>query len=118
MDYKEEYLLTIEQLFFKSRELEESQRREEKNLNVIESLRAIISDFDTKAEGLQGTRKESALNVTKKLIYIFNHIGKIYLDELAARKKSYLLQKDNQDLARIIEELKKEIELQKNINDF
>jgi dihydroneopterin aldolase len=43
MDYKQAYEKTLEDLFFASREIEERDRREEKNLIVLSELNGIIS---------------------------------------------------------------------------
>jgi hypothetical protein len=118
MDYKQAYEKTLEDLFFASREIEERYRREEKNLIILDTLRSVISSFDSSIDRLQGERKTNALNTLKKLYMVFIGIGGVYLDELSARKKSYQVQKENIELVKIIDELKKEIETLKKIDEL
>lgn len=105
MDYKKAYLETLEQLYFKTRELDEKSRTEEKTIYVLERLKTIITTFDSGVESMEGKRKENAINTLKSLYFVFNHIGRIYLDELAARKKMFKLEKENYDLKIQINEL-------------
>jgi curved DNA-binding protein CbpA len=95
MDYKKAYFETLEQLYFKTREIEERDRAEEQNLRTIEHLKSIIQKFDESVDLLEGVRKENAIKTLKSLYFVFNRLGSVYLDELAARKKSFKLQKEN-----------------------
>jgi hypothetical protein len=116
MDYKQAYMETLEQLFFKTRELSERDRREEDNLRVLSELHTLITTFDRSFDTLEGKRKDNALNTIKKLIYVFNSLGKIYLDELAARKKLIQAQKDILMLTEKITALESELTALKNID--
>lgn len=109
MDYKKAYLETLEQLYFKTREIEERDRAEEQNLRTVEHLRSIIKKFDESVDLLDGARKENALKTLKSLYYVFNRIGSVYLDELEARKKSFKLEKENLELLNTINELQCQI---------
>jgi hypothetical protein len=116
MDYKKAYFETLESLFFKTRELSERDRREEDNLRVLSELHTLITTFDRSFDTLEGKRKDNALNTIKTLIFVFNHIGKIYLDELAARKKNIQLQKDILTLTEKITALESELNALKQID--
>jgi len=111
-DYKKRYLETLEQLYFKTRELDERDRSEEQNLRTVEHLRSIIQKFDDSVELLDGTRKENAIKTLKSLYFVFNRLGNIYLSELAARKKAFKLEKENLELLNKINELNEQIRLQ------
>lgn len=118
MDYKEAYQETLQQLFFKTRELEAIERREEKNLIVLGQLEAVILQFDMSVDRLDGARKETALNTLKKLYFVFDHIGRIYLDELAARKKKFESDKLVLELLAKIGTIEKELEIERKIKEF
>tara|TARA_R110000868_G_scaffold151116_1_gene374708 strand:- start:1948 stop:2289 length:342 start_codon:yes stop_codon:yes gene_type:complete len=111
MDYKKRYLETLEQLYFKTREINERDRQEEQNLRTVEHLRSIIQKFDESVELLDGVRKENALKTLKSLYFVFNRLGTVYLAELAARKKAYKLEKENFELLKKINELNEQIRL-------
>ena len=112
MDYKKAYLETLEQLYFKTREIEERDRAEEQTLRTIEHLKSIIQKFDESVDLLEGARKENAIKTLKSLYFVFNRLGSVYLDELAARKKSFKLQKENLELLNTINDLNEQIKLQ------
>jgi hypothetical protein len=116
MDYKQAYLTTLEQLYFKTRELSERDRREEDNLRVLSELHTLITTFDRSFDTLEGKRKDNALNTIKTLIFIFNSLGKIYLDELAARKKLIQAQKDILTLTEKITTLESELNALRQID--
>jgi hypothetical protein len=116
MDYKQAYMETLEQLYFKTRELSERDRREEDNLKVLSELHTLITTFDRSFDTLEGKRKDNALNTIKTLIFVFNSLGKIYLDELAARKKLIQAQKDILTLSEKITTLESELNTLKNID--
>ena len=118
MDYKESYELTLQQLYFATREIAERDRREEKNLIVLGYLEAIIISFDSSLDRLQGERKTSAINTLKKLYFVFNHLGRIYLDELSARKKLFKAQSEILELSRTIEELQSQLKVERELNNF
>jgi hypothetical protein len=116
IDYKAAYMFTLEQLYFKTRELSERDRREEDNLRVLSELHTLITTFDRSFDTLEGKRKDNALNTIKTLIYVFNSLGKIYLDELATRKKLIQAQKDILMLTEKITTLESELNTLKNID--
>jgi hypothetical protein len=118
MDYKEAYMFTLEQLYFKTRELSERDRREEDNLKVLSELHTLITTFDRSYDTLEGKRKDNALNTIKTLIYVFNSLGKIYLDELAARKKLIQAQKDILMLTEKITALESELNALRQIDSL
>jgi hypothetical protein len=84
----EKYLETLEALFFTTRNLQQHERKEETAIAILDELRAIINDFDTKVDTLQGERKNNALKLINSLKKIFDYIGSIYLQELYWRKKN------------------------------
>jgi hypothetical protein len=84
----EKYLETLEALFFTTRNLQQYERKEESALMILDELRAIINDFATKVDTLQGERKNNALKLINSLKKIFDYIGSIYLQELYWRKKN------------------------------
>jgi len=84
----EKYTETLEQLFFTTRNLQQYERKEESALMILDELRAIINDFITKVDTLQGERKNNALKLINSLKKIFDYIGSIYLQELYWRKKN------------------------------
>jgi len=84
----EKYLETLEALFFTTRNLQQYERKEESALMILDELRAIINDFISKVDTLQGERKNNALKLINSLKKIFDYIGSIYLQELYWRKKN------------------------------
>jgi hypothetical protein len=86
MDYKEKYKETIQQLFFATRELEEHKRSEELNYLVLSNQSEVIGSLWENLDKMQGIRRDNAEKTMQKLIFVFMHIGKIYLDELKWRK--------------------------------
>jgi len=89
---EDKYTDTLEQLYFTTRSLQNHERKEETAIGILNDLRAIINDFSSKVDTLQGERKNNALKTIEKLKKIFDYIGSIYLQELYWRKKN----KDNE----------------------
>lgn len=118
MDYKERYDKTLEQLFFTTRDLTRAQRGEEINIIVLDSLNAIINDFISQVDKIQGERKKEWEMRIKTLKQVYNHIGAQYLEELHWRKKCYKLEQNILDMSRQIEELKTENEKIRGLNEF
>lgn len=105
----DKYLETLEQLYFTTRNLQQHERKEETAITILDELRAIINDFATKVDTLQGERKNNALKLINSLKKIFDYIGSIYLQELYWRKKN----RDNEAAlilaAEMIERLESEL---------
>jgi hypothetical protein len=117
MDYKKEYQQTIEQLFFAVRELEEHKKAEELNYLVLSNQSEVIGSLWENLDKMQGTRRENAEMTMQKLIFVFMHIGKIYLDELKWRKDLFKANQSLIDAAKKIEELEKELLIEKEMNE-
>ena len=117
-DYKEKYDKTLEQLFFTTREFSKVQRGEEINIIILDSLNAIINDFISQVDKIQGERKKEWEMRIKTLKETYNHIGAQYLEELHWRRKCYKLEQNILDMSRQIEELKTENEKIRGLNEF
>ena len=91
-EINEKYTETLEQLYFTTRNLQQHERKEETALAILDEWRAIINDFTSKVDTLQGERKNNALKLINSLKKIFDYIGSIYLQELYWRK----LNRDNE----------------------
>lgn len=117
MDYKKEYQQTIEQLFFAVRELEEHKKAEELNYLVLSKQSEVIGSLWENLEKMQGTRRDNAEMTMQKLIFVFMHIGKIYLDELKWRKDLFKANQSLIDAAKRIEELEKELLIEREMNE-
>ncbi len=89
---EDKYTETLEQLYFTTRSLLAHERQEETAIGILNDLRAVINDFSSKVDTLQGERKNNALKTIETLKKIFDYIGSIYLQELYWRKKN----KDNE----------------------
>jgi hypothetical protein len=89
---EDKYTETLEQLYFTTRSLQNHERKEETAISILNDLRAVINDFSSKVDTLQGERKNNALKTIETLKKIFDYIGSIYLQELYWRKKN----KDNE----------------------
>jgi hypothetical protein len=89
---EDKYTETLEQLYFTTRSLQNHERKEETAIGILNDLRAIINDFSSKVDTLQGERKNNALKTIETLKKVFDYIGSIYLQELYWRKKN----KDNE----------------------
>lgn len=118
MDYKEKYKETIEQLFFATRELEEHKRSEELNYLVLSKQSEVIGSLWENLDKMQGARKDNAEKTMQNLIFVFMHIGKIYLDELKWRKDLFKANQSLIDAAKKIEELEQELKLEKQFNEI
>ena len=116
MDYKKEYQNTIEQLFFAVRELEESKKSEELNYLILTKQSEVIGSLYENLDKMEGQRKENAETTMQKLIFVFMHIGKIYLDELKWRKDLFKANQSLLDAAKRIEELEKELRTEREMN--
>lgn len=116
MDYKKEYQNTIEQLFFAVRELEESKKSEELNYLILTKQSEVIGSLYENIDKMEGARKDNAENTMQKLIFVFMHIGKIYLDELKWRKDLFNANKSLIEASKRIEELEKELRTEREIN--
>jgi hypothetical protein len=117
MDYKKEYQQTIEKLFFAVRELEEHKKAEELNYLVLSKQSEVIGSLWENLDKMQGTRRDNAEMTMQKLIFVFMHIGKIYLDELKWRKDLFKANQSLIDAAKKIEELEQELKLEKQFNE-
>lgn len=117
MDYKKEYQQTIEQLFFAVRELEEHKKSEELNYLVLSNQSQVIGSLWENLDKMQGARKDNAEKTMQKLIFVFMHIGKIYLDELKWRKDLFKANQSLLEASKRIEELEKELKLEKQFNE-
>ena len=113
---EDKYIETIESLYFVTRDLNAHQKREESSLAVLDSLRDLINTFSIGLDRLQGERKINAENTIKTLKQIFEHIGAIYLQELYWRQKDFKAQKTILEMAKQIDELKKELEIERQLN--
>jgi len=89
---EDKYTETLEQLYFTTRSLQNHERKEETAISILNDLRAVINDFISKVDTLQGERKNNALKTIETLKKVFDYIGSIYLQELYWRKKN----KDNE----------------------
>jgi len=89
---EDKYTETLEQLYFTTRSLQNHVRKEETAISILNDLRAVINDFSSKVDTLQGERKNNALKTIETLKKVFDYIGSIYLQELYWRKKN----KDNE----------------------
>jgi hypothetical protein len=89
---EDKYTETLEQLYFTTRSLQNHERKEETAISILNDLRAVINDFSSKVDTLQGERKNNALKTIETLKKVFDYIGSIYLQELYWRKKN----KDNE----------------------
>lgn len=118
MDYKEAYEATMESLYFQTRELTKVQRGEEINIIILDSLNAIINDFISQVDKIQGERKKEWEMRIKTLKETYNHIGAQYLEELHWRKKCFKLENDNFKMAERIIELEKVIQTPELMNEF
>ena len=118
MDYKDEYIKTAEQLYFAVRELEQGKRKEETNYMVLCLLSSIISALWESLDRLPVERKINAETTMQKLIQVFMHLGKFYMDELNWRKQLFAANKGLIDAAETIKGLKKEIEKLNELNNF
>lgn len=112
------YKETLESLYFVTRQLSKMQRDEEATLAILDSLRSVICDFDTKVIGLHGKQKLEWLERIKTLKQVFEHIGAIYLQELYWRKKVIAEQKTNLELSNRIGELEKQIANLEKMNEL
>jgi len=117
MDYKKEYQQTIEQLFFAVRELEEHKKAEELNYLVLSNQSEVIGSLWENLDKMQGARRDNAEKTMQKLIFVFMHIGKIYLDELKWRKDLFKANQSLIDAAKKIEELEKELVIERQFNE-
>lgn len=118
MDYKEAYEATMESLYFQTRELTKVQRCEEINIIILDGLSAIINDFISQVDKIQGERKKEWEMRIKTLKETYNHIGAQYLEELHWRKKCFKLENDNFKMAERIIELEKVIQTPELMNEF
>jgi hypothetical protein len=89
---EDKYTETLEQLYFTTRSLQNHERKEETAISILNDLRAVINDFSSKVDTLQGERKNNALKTIETLKKVFDYIGSIYLQELYWRRKN----KDNE----------------------
>lgn len=118
MDYKKEYQQTIEQLFFAVRELEEHKKAEELNYLVLSNQSQVIGSLWENLDKMTGARKENAEKTMQKLIFVFMHIGKIYLDELKWRKDLFKANQSLIEATKKIEELEKQIKTLQEIDSL
>jgi len=118
MDYKEAYEATMESLYFQTRELTKVQRGEEINIIILDGLNAIINDFISQVDKIQGERKKEWEMRIKTLKETYNHIGAQYLEELHWRKKCFKLESENFKMAERIIELEKVIQTPELMNEF
>ena len=118
MDYKEAYEATMESLYFQTRELTKVQRGEEINITILDGLNAIINDFISQVDKIQGERKKEWETRIKTLKEVYNHIGAQYLEELHWRKKCFKLESENFKMAERIIELEKVIQTPELMNEF
>jgi hypothetical protein len=118
MNYKAEYEKTVEQLFFAVRELDETKRLEEVNYTILCLLSSVISALWDSLDKIPMQRKTSAEITLQRLIKVFMHLGKFYMDELKWRKDLFYANKALLEASAIIEGLKLEIEKINEINNF
>lgn len=117
-DFKDKYTDTLEHLFFATRSLTEREKQDETSLVVLDSLRAIISDFTIQVNKIQGERKKEWENRIKTLKGIFEQIGAIYLQELYWRKKLAAEQKTILEQAKLISDLQTRVEQLEKMNEL
>ena len=118
MDYKAEYEKTVEQLFFAIRELGEMKRLEEANYTILCLLSSVIGALWDSLDKLPTERKVNAELTLQRLIKVFVHLGRFYMDELNWRKQLFAANKGLLEAAETIEGLKKEIEKLNELNNF
>ena len=116
MDYKKQYQQTIEQLFFAVRELEEGKKAEEMNYLILTKQSEVIGSLFENLDKMEGQRKDNAENTMQKLIFVFMHIGKIYLDELKWRKDLFKANQSLLEASKRIDELEKELRIEREMN--
>lgn len=110
MDYKKAYEETFEQLFIATSQLSKSEVAEEKTYLVLCTQSQVIAEIYRNLDKVTGERKDKAEAMLKRLILVYNHIGKVYMDELIARKRNIALDKALLEAADEIKQLENQIE--------
>ena len=109
MDYREEYLKTVEQLFFATRELEKQKRHEDTAYRVLIEQAKVIDGIWANLEKMTGPRLENAEKMLKGLVFVYNRIGAVYMAELKWRKQLNEAQKSLLEAAEKINVLENQL---------
>ena len=109
MDYKLAYEKTVEQLFLTQQQLITHENEKELTYKILCNQSEVIGEIWAGLEKATGERREKAELMLQKLILVFNHMGRVYLNELAARKRNLELNKALLDAAEKIKELEKKL---------
>jgi len=118
MDYKKAYEETIEKLFFVTRENNNWLKEEDTKYYVLTQLSEVISALFDSIDNLPTPRKIAAENTLKKLLVVFDNLSKFYFDEMVMRKKLFTAQAEILELSRKVEQLEKELLIEKELNKF
>lgn len=90
----------------------------EKNYINLWAINAFIEDFELKVIQSTGERKISAENHLKTLYDIQSQYGKFYFESIVYREKIQSQQKDILAMSKKIDELTKELAIEKKIKEF
>ena len=118
MDYKQAYHETVEQLFLTQQQLITHENEKELTYKILCNQSEVIGEIWAGLEKATGERREKAELMLQKLILVFNHMGRVYLSELAARKRNLELNQALLDAAEKIKSLENELNTLKQIENF
>jgi RNA-splicing ligase RtcB len=118
MNYKKAYEKTFMQLYLLKAQMTFDEQKEAKTLHIVGKLGNVITTLHNSAEQASGERKEKAEKILTDLVSVHQHIGQLYLSEMAARARNLELNKNILDLATRLESAEKRVKDLEGIDSF
>jgi hypothetical protein len=118
MNYKQAYEQTFEQLYLLKAKMTFDEQKEAKTLHIVGKLSNVITTLHNSAEKSSGERKEKAEKILTDLVSVHQHIGQLYLSEMAARARNIELNKNILELASRLESAEKRFKELEGMDNF
>jgi RNA-splicing ligase RtcB len=118
MNYKQAYEETFEQLYLLKAQMTFDEQKEAKTLHIVGKLGNVITTLHNSAEKSSGERKEKAEKILTDLVSVHQHIGQIYLSEMATKARNLELNKNILDLATRLESAEKRVKELEEMDKF
>jgi hypothetical protein len=118
MNYKQAYEETFEQLYLLKAQMTFDEQKEAKTLHIVGKLGNVITTLHNSAEKSSGERKEKAEKILTDLVSVHQHIGQIYLSEMAAKARNLELNKNILELAERLEAAENRVKTLESIDSL
>ena len=116
MNYKKAYEKTFMQLYLLKAQMTFDEQKEAKTLHIVGKLGNVITTLHNSAEQATGERKEKAEKILTDLVSVHQHIGQLYLSEMATKARNLELNKNILELAERLEAAEKRVKTLESID--